>query len=300
MAITADYSVRYRRIEETVVEGMRLGRHERIDSRSARFPFAAAAPRELADTEHRRYSEIFNQLKLGSCTGESQAGECGSDPFWPAAQAAGKTLPDQVTALAFYHLATTLDGYPGTWQPDDTGSDGTAVSQGAKNEGWIAGYLHAATVADVCAALMDVPVKLGINWYSSYDQPDASGLVKITPGAVVRGGHEIVCRRLDVGRRLIGPDNSWGPAWGVKGSFWFSWDDLDRLLSEGGDCTVSVPLSSPAPVPVPVPAVPDTPTPADVTLAASLGAWPYARHTGANKQAAADVAAWEARKGLKP
>ena len=283
------YAVQYDRIDEEIVPGKRLGRHGRIDSRSAAFPWRAPARLEVVDHEWDRHVPIFDQGDRGSCTGESEAGECGSDPFYTAILTAGFAAPDQDLALRFYSLATTLDGYPGQWiyppspgAGEDTGSDGTAVSQAAKQMGYVSGYLHATTVDDVLQALMRSPVKLGINWYSSMDEPNSAGVCAIARTATIRGGHEIVCRRVDAGRKLIGPDNSWSAAWGVKGSFWLSWADLDRLLHEGGDCTVSVPLTAPPPVPVPVPATPLE----DYLSDERLARWAGARHVGDNGYAA--------------
>jgi hypothetical protein len=81
-----------------------------------------------------------------------------------------------------------------------------------------------------------------------------------------------------------------------------SFGTLDRLLHEDGDATVPIPATQPAPVPVPptpVP-VPDVATPADVALARDLGQWPYKRHAGLNKLAAADIVTWERAKNLGP
>jgi hypothetical protein len=149
-------------------------------------------------------------------------------------------------------------------------------------------------------------VLFGINWYDSFDSPDSSGLVAISSGAQVRGGHEIVARGLDTSSTLVYLDNSWGASWGNNGSFSMSWDTLTRLLAEQGDATVPIPATLPAPVPVPVPPtpvpvpVPDVATPADVQLAHDLGQWPYKRHTGLNKLAAADIVTWERAKNLGP
>ena len=114
--------------------------------------------------------------------------------------------------------------------------------------------------------------------HNSMDSPDPSGLVAISPDAVVRGGHEYLARGLGADARLVNLDNSWGTSWGVRGSFTYSWDTLERLLAEQGDGTVSVPLSQPAPVPVPpVPVPPQPPVPDanpdDVALAPALRAW---------------------------
>src|SRR5262249_23759592 len=101
-------------------------------------------------------------------------------------------------------------------------------------------------------ALQAGPVLVGVNWYSSFDDPDASGYVTITSGASVRGGHEFLVRGIDPGAQRFHADNSWGADWGDRGMFQFSYATMERLLSEQGDCTVPVPAALPAPVPVPM------------------------------------------------
>jgi hypothetical protein len=204
---------------------------------------------------------------VGSCTGNAETGALGTSPVYDALPADHPALNED-EALRLYAEATKLDGYPGIYPPDDTGSDGTSVSKAAAQAGLISGYTHPADVNAVLAALMAGPVILGIDWFDSFDSPDASGLVAIGKGASIRGGHEIAARGVDADRKLILLDNSWGTSWGAGGSFSFSWDTLDRLLSTDGDAVVPVPLSAPAPVPVPVP-VAD----ADHALWATAGPW---------------------------
>lgn len=42
---------------------------------------------------------------------------------------------------------------------------------------------------------------------------------------------------LDVKAKTVTAINSWGPGWGIKGRFTFSWADLDRLLQEEGEAS---------------------------------------------------------------
>lgn len=285
-------------IPEEIVGGKRLGRHFRYDSRSAAYPYRVTRDEAaLADQLWPRHIGILDQGDTGSCTGNAKTGQLGSDPFFPVLPAGHPALDETFARDTMYHWATVLDGYPGTWKPDDTGSDGTAVSQGSKQLGFESGYTHATTVQAMADALQHGPVIIGINWYEGFDNPDSSGLVKISGS--VRGGHEIVVRGVKITERRFRPDNSWSAAWGDQGSFEFSWDDMDRLLSEQGDCTVSVPLSQPAPVPVPVPAD------ADHVFAAVLEKvnsknqeWPDQRHSDYVAVVARAARAWLTARGL--
>jgi hypothetical protein len=282
--VPTSHTIFTRYYDELVVPGKPLGRHVMIDSRSALYPFVprggARRGVTLADIRHVRHISILDQGNTGSCTGNAETGALGCDPLFGALPAGHPVLDETFARDTLYHLATTLDPYPGAFPPEDTGSDGTSVCKAAMSLGFIAGYTHCQSVADVCAALMETPVIFGVDWYEGFDSPDSSGLVQIA--GAVRGGHEIVCTQLDVGNRLVVCDNSWGEGYGVQGRFAFSWDTLEQLLSTDGDATVSVPLTAPAPTPTPTPADPVQAYFADPRLVA----WSGARHTGENKYAA--------------
>jgi hypothetical protein len=131
------------------------------------------------------------------------------------------------------------------------------VAKACQQRGFISGYVHATSLEAALTALAAGPVIAGVNWYSSFDQPDAEGVISIGKRAAVRGGHEICVDELDVENRRIGFTNSWGDSWGVGGRAYMSWDTFGRLLDEDGDVTVFVPLTQPAPTPTPpVPADP--------------------------------------------
>ena len=184
-----------------------------------------------------RHGAILDQGQLGSCTGNAETGALECDPCYAALPAAHPALGESL-AVAIYSAAEKLDGGAG-YPPEDEGSTGPSAAQAAKNMGLVSGYLHCFSLADVLDALQQHPVCIGANWYDSFDSPDSSGLVAISSGAQVRGGHEFLCRGLDVDAQLLHFDNSWGTSWGVSGSFSMSYDTLGRLLSEQGDATIS-------------------------------------------------------------
>jgi hypothetical protein len=289
----AVHVITYERIEEQPGAG-RLGRHYRHDSRSAAYPYQATAA-EAGPVEWQRHIPILDQNGYGSCTGEAETGALASDPLFPALPA-GQLL-DQPFALGVYSDAEKLDGGAGLPGEDD-GSSGGSVCQVAKNRGLISGYTWAADVAGALDALQRGPVLLGVNWYGSFDQPDAQGVVRLPAGATIRGGHEIVCRKYD-GSDLLWCDNSWGAGWGLAGRFAFPTAVLARLFAEQGDCAVPLPLTVAPPVPVPVPDGPVRIDAADRKLWAAIPAgWLVRHHTGPNAHAARAVAAWGADKHL--
>jgi hypothetical protein len=270
---------------------MPLGRNVYHDSRNRAYPWKAAAP-VLTSQLWPRHIPILDQGNVGSCTGNAQVGVLGTGLVFTTLPAGHPAL-DETFALHIYSGAETIDG-DGPYPPNDNGSSGPSAAQVAKNLGLISGYQHCFSLSDVLDALEYGPLDIGSNWYDSMDSPDSSGLVAISPGASVRGGHEYLCRGKDMDAKVVHLDNSWGTGFGVGGSFMYSFATLERLLAEQGDATVSLPLSVPAPDPVPVP-VHD---PLDVTFAGVLHPWVLTHHVGGNGKAATAAQAWMNAKGL--
>lgn len=222
------------RIHEHVVPGKRLGRHVEHDSRSRAFE-ATTRRAPLVSKTWRRDVPAFDQGDLGSCTGNAMAGALITEPF---------DCPrpvDEALAVELYSAATRLDYVPGHYPPEDTGSSGLAVAKAASRLGLVHAYHHAFSLNGCLAALGHVgPVIIGIPWYAGFDAPVGSGaLIQIVGD--VRGGHEVELLGVDVDTRLVFGVNSWGPSWGADGRFSMSWDTLERLLSEDGDCVVPMP-----------------------------------------------------------
>lgn len=227
-----------RKIDEVVVADKPLGRHIEHDPASREYPFALTlAPSVLHDVMHHRYGSIFNQGQLGSCTGNAAAGAVNSAPL----HVARRTL-HEADALKLYELATVLDGLPGQYPPDDTGSSGLAAAKAAKQSGYISRYLHAFTVEEAVSALQKGPVITGIDWYEGFDRPSPEGHVSIS--GQIRGGHEVVARGYTVAPTLddslVWLDNSWGTSYGKAGHFCFTVGTWRQLLADQGDATILV------------------------------------------------------------
>lgn len=276
-----------REIPEYHLDGLPLGRHVEHDDRSRGFAFQGGklAGQALQSVRHQRYIPVLDQGNLGSCTGNAAEGVAGTGPVFQAIPPAVAARPDpvdgasdEVRAVALYSLATQLDGIPGQYKPDDTGSTGVAVAKAMVKAGLIAGYQHTFTTTDALTALQMLPLIVGMNWYTSFDQPGPDGVVTLARGATVRGGHELVADELDVDRRLVGFTNSWSAGWGpVGGRFYLSWADLDRLLGEQADVTIPVPLTQQPPQPAPGPAPTPTPDAVDQAMWAAAQAWAHDR-----------------------
>lgn len=248
--------VAVKHIPEVVVPGMRLGRHVFHDGRSRAYRVDAQPRGALTSVRWERHIPVLDQGPLGSCTGNAAIGAVCTGPLWDALPA--KLRPSatderaaEVLAVQLYMAATRLDNFPGEYPPDDTGSDGLSVAKAAQRAGYINGYRHAMSLDEALTALTRGPVITGVNWYSSFDTPDDNGIVRLTPYAYVRGGHEFVVDEIDADRELIGFTNSWGESWGQGGRAYLSWEDWGKLLKRDGDVTVFNPLTAPTPTPTP-------------------------------------------------
>lgn len=274
-----------REIPEFALDGLPLGRHVEHDDRSRDYAFQArTGATALQPVRHQRYIPVLDQGNLGSCTGNAAEGTAGTGAVFQGLPAVTRLTPvqgdaaaDEAQAVALYSAATRLDNIPGAWEPDDTGSTGIAAAKALVKSSLIAGYQHTFKLADALTALQYVPLMIGMNWYDSFDQPDSSGLITITPAAQVRGGHEIVADELDVARQLVGFTNSWSASWGLAGRFYLGFGDLERLLGEQGDVTVPVPLTQQPPQPAPGPAPSPTPDAVDQAMWSAAQTWAKAR-----------------------
>jgi hypothetical protein len=228
-------------IEEQKVEGKRLGRHVEHDEKSRAFAFGVSvtAMVDIKNTRHHRLGGPLNQGDIGSCTGNATAGACNTVPLHHKLE----HLLKEPQAVELYALATVLDGFDGTYPPDDTGSSGLAAAQAAQQKGYITSYKHAFSVEEAVAALMVSPVITGVNWYEGFDSPDQHGMVSIA--GQVRGGHEFEVLGIEINGTLdasiVEAENSWGTDWGKHGRFYFTVATWRQLLNEDGDVTVLVP-----------------------------------------------------------
>jgi hypothetical protein len=225
------------RIPEERVPGKPLGRHIEHDPRSRDFAYERVVKATSYRTvHHRRYGEVFDQGELGSCTGNAAAGAVNTVPVHKSGQA----LLHEPDAINIYERATVIDGFPGTYPPDDTGSSGLAVAKVLLERKLISSFQHAFNLDAALAALQLQALILGINWYEGFDTPDQYGLVKIA--GQVRGGHEIEAKgftlRSPLSSSLILCENSWGNGYGLEGMFHFTVATLQQLLNDQGDATI--------------------------------------------------------------
>jgi Papain family cysteine protease len=230
-----DNGVLYHRFDEVEHEGMRLGRNLWLDGRSLRHMIensAAEMGHTLASTHWSRVLPILDQGKLGSCTGNAGTGALGTEPFYTTTGV--NVLPPTTDELAcegfavkLYEDATVVDGYPGEYPPDDTGSSGLAICKVLRTRNTISGYRFARSAHGFLQLLQRGPVLQGMPWYDAFFTPDSSAFIDSDPSwqsSRLAGGHEVEAVGVDIDSKdvfdsVITYANSWSTGWGDAGYF---------------------------------------------------------------------------------
>lgn len=273
----------------------RLGRRVNHDPRSRAFPVAPTAT-TLTAVRHKSYIDVLDQGQLGSCTGNAGVAAVYREPFVNAPAFSYSVWPypgNETGAVKLYSDATRIDPFPGTYPPNDTGSDGLSIAKVLKSAGVISGFLHAFTVQSALLQLMTTPLITGITWYNSMFYPNEVGVLVVDANSGVAGGHELCVDQYippaGSDPAFVGGPNSWGPSWGLGGRWYMSVDDWAGLLADDGDVTAFVPATQPAP----------TPVDADTALWSTVRHWAVdEHHVTNNAKAAKAVRAWAKAKGL--
>jgi hypothetical protein len=234
-----------------------LGRHIHLDSRSKDYAIQPTQAPVLA-VRHAQNIGILDQGQIGACTGNASTSCAYHEPFLTDWSARWSYTPDELGALAWYHDNTVNDGYPGTFAPDDTGSDGLTSSKMAVKAGIASGYRAALDLDSSLQALTKAPGITGIPWYQSMFQAPSSGLLTVDVSSGLAGGHALVVDEIvaaqspgnGTGKTLVGGNNSWGASWGAQGRWYMTADDWWKLRQQQGDVYFWTPKTAPAPVPV--------------------------------------------------
>lgn len=234
----------------------RLGRRQHLDARSLPFMVERVPVelrRPLRSIRHGRSLRILDQGALGACVGFAAVGLLGTAPADSLDEILGvAAYTDQDLARrahdyaeALYAECTSLDPFPGTWPPEDTGTDGLTACKVLKARGVIAKYRHASTLAGLVELLQDGPVLMGMPWHERFFRPDENG--RIDPEGWADspevGGHEVVIEGVALdGREPTALDralficaNSWSEKWGPLGGRFLMGGRTYELLRPGID-----------------------------------------------------------------
>lgn len=220
-------------ILENPVPGKRLGRHIYLGTPAPEHREGAT---DIVSVYHASSPNMpLNQGDIGSCTAEALVGALNTIPHWKL----GNPTLGQPDAQNVYRVETAMENAP--WPPNDPGGTGHEVCQAGVEMGLLDGFQSATGIDAALRALVIRPVITGVNWYDSFDNCDpTTGIVSITPGAKVRGGHEVVATQIDATNELVWFWQSWGLGYGLNGTgrFAVSFSTWATLLGQGGDVTV--------------------------------------------------------------
>jgi hypothetical protein len=234
-----------------------LGRNVYLDSLSKAYalqPHIAV----ITSIRHAQNIGILDQGDVGSCTGNASTSCAYHEPFLTDWSAHWAYTPDEAGAMSWYRDNTANDSFPGTYTPDDTGSDGLTSSKMAVKAGVASGYQAALDLDSSLQQLMKVPGITGIPYYNSMFAAPASGLLTVDVKSGLAGGHELVVDEIvtrdapgnGTGKLLVGGNNSWGSVWGAQGRWYLTGDDWWALRQQQGDVYFWTPKVQPAPAPV--------------------------------------------------
>lgn len=230
-----------------------LGRHVVHDPRSRSHPVRTLVPRAARRAvlwrPRNRPLDQGGPLRhrgvayggLGACTGMAAAKALSCASLGPD----GSPLPGrrltEATALHLYSRATSIDVWDGAWPDTDTGSSGLAVAKAAVERGLASRYEHAFGIEQALDALQVGPLITGTLWLDGMWRTDPSGLLRAAGSPI--GGHEWVVNGHDPATGEVRGLQSWGPAWGDRGTFRMSVADWASLLERDGDATRLVPTA---------------------------------------------------------
>ena len=219
------------------------------DPRSRDYSIRSIINSKDVDVKSKVWEEgtVLDQGSEGACVGFAWMGELLAHPAAPKEQPSQKFANS--LASSYYRRAQKIDQWPGE------NYEGTSVLAGAKimqEEGFIDSYRWCFNIKDVRDAILTTgPVVIGIPWKSGMYSTGPNGIVRVEGNTV--GGHALVVTGYHPALKIDGRTqpvfrwrNSWGSDYGVDGSGYIRYNDLEDLLKNSGEACV--PLGRKEPV----------------------------------------------------
>ena len=215
----------------------RLGRHVVHDPRSRSY--SLLPPTTFIDREQWRSKKV--RVYDPRPNPNQCHGECGGVSKCIQLNAVGNRRKGRVLnmddAHKIYSLATTLDPWPGSYPPIDTGTSALATCKAAQELGYGGPYWWIFNGADgiIAAIQKGWTVNCGTNWENNMFYPDPNQRGLVTLGGGNAGGH--LWTAIGYDRKF---DEVIGVCWWGEGfrEFRISRTDLDILMADDGDAHV--------------------------------------------------------------
>lgn len=218
-----------------------FGRLPAADARDAAYPMRAALrPGPLPTSRYFNTGRLlpFDQGSTGTCVGMAWTG------FLLAAPLMCKDAPSPYdTYRGLILLDEWADNDVEATQPDARLQFGSSVRAGAKylqGQGRLASYVWTNNTEDMAKWILTGRgvIVLGTDWHWNMSEPDDEDVVHL--GGGLAGGHAYLCVGYNRTTRMFRCLNSWGTAFGQRGRFWISQEDMAFLLAAGGESCAAV------------------------------------------------------------
>jgi hypothetical protein len=221
-----------------------------FDRRSLDFPVGAALNTEQQEPVSHTWAipdgtPVLDQGSEGACVGFGVTNEL---LFYPVAV---RGLDAVFAREKIYWVAQREDPWPGgSYDGASPRYEGTSVLYGVKaaaDLGYYTEYRWATKEKELALGVGYLgPAIIGVDWYEGMFQPDSKGFIH--PTGDKAGGHCTLIIGVNVKSGYYDLHNSWGASWGTKGNCKISFEDMQKLLGDGGECCIITQRTLPPPV----------------------------------------------------
>lgn len=224
----------------TATTDRRLDRLVEFHPKSRAFPICGALTENQQSPVSKRWSApygtpVLDQGPDGACVGFGISNDL---LYYPVAI---RGIDATFAHEKIYWAAQRTDPWEGGSYPGATPTyDGTSVLAGmqtAQALGYYGEYRWGFSEPEMALGVSHLgPAIIGINWYDSMFQPNNKGYLDVTGDKM--GGHCILVIGISTHYNYYVVHNSWGPNWGHHGTAKISRNNMARLLSEDGECSL--------------------------------------------------------------
>lgn len=216
----------------SITQDRRLDRLIDFDERSRNFPILSLFKEKKERSYTWRCNSWLDQRSEGACCGFGICHELAARP------AEVKGLTNQYAREKIYWEAQKIDPWEGgaypKAKPRYEGTSVRAAIKIAQDLGWFDEYRWSFGIKDLILGIgYNGPAVLGVKWYNSMYSPGSNGFIK--PSGGLAGGHCIIANAVNVKKKYFTLHNSWGKNWGINGECYITFDNMEKLLNDGGE-----------------------------------------------------------------